>query len=49
VAVLLAEAFPYLEEDQRAAADLLHRAGRSDAGVYGRRVQERRASIVPGD
>lgn len=49
VAVLLAEAFPYQPEDQRAAADLLRRAGRSDAAVYGRRVQERRASIVVGD
>ena len=49
VAVLLAEAFPYLEEDQRTAADLLHQAGRPDAVVYGRRVQERRASIGSGD
>jgi hypothetical protein len=49
VAVLLAEAFPYLEEDQRTAADLLHQAGRPDAVVYGRRVQERRASIDSGD
>jgi hypothetical protein len=34
VAVLLAEAFPYREEDQRIAAELLQAAGRSDAVVY---------------
>lgn len=34
VAVLIAEAFPYRAEDQRVAADLLRRSGRSDFIVY---------------
>jgi lysophospholipase L1-like esterase len=37
VAVLLAEAFPNRVEDQRAAAEALRAAGRSDAEVYQRR------------
>jgi len=40
VAVLLAEAFPNRLDDQRAAADALHAAGRSDAAVYRRRALE---------
>ena len=38
VAALLAEAFPYRAEDQRAAAEALLAAGRSDAAVYRRRA-----------
>lgn len=38
VAVLLAEAFPHRADDQRAAAELLRAAGRSDAAVYRRRA-----------
>lgn len=40
VAVLLAEAFPNRAEDQRAAAEALRAAGRSDAVVYQRRALE---------
>ena len=41
VAVLLAEAFPNRAEDQRAAAEALRAAGRSDAVVYQRRALAR--------
>lgn len=41
VAVLLAEAFPNRAEDQRAAAEALRAAGRSDAAVYQRRALAR--------
>lgn len=43
VAVLLAEAFPWQAEDQRAAAELLRRSGRPDYEVYRRRSRERPA------
>ena len=49
VAVLLAEAFPHRAEDQRAAAELLRRAGRPGSAVYQRHARERQASIMPGD
>ena len=49
VAVLLAEAFPHRAEDQRAAAELLRRAGLPGSDVYQRRARERQASILIGN
>jgi lysophospholipase L1-like esterase len=46
VAVLLAEAFPNRPEDQRAAAEELERAGRSDALVYRRRADRTAAAML---
>lgn len=47
VAALLADAFPYRPEDQRAAAELLREAGRSDAAVYARDLAS--ALVTGGD
>ena len=44
VAALLADAFPYRAEDQRLAAELLHRVGRDDDRVYRRRLPDQKAA-----
>ena len=49
VAALLADAFPYREEDQRTAADLLRRLGRPEAEIYERRADPRQAAARPED
>lgn len=46
VAALLADAFPYVAEDQQAAAELLQAAGRSDYQVYQRLIDERETAVV---
>jgi tetratricopeptide (TPR) repeat protein len=46
VAALLADAFPYRPQDQRAAAELLRDAGRADYRTYQRRLDDSRAAVV---